>query len=215
MEEELQGYQKVEKISEYSIFNPKSARVLYEDYPELREYKQFKGLAIHELLFVWFYACQASPLYPIMDKRKRCEEAMKKSYLTNPSRPKIDGRDKESFLAGKFTTRIQAAIEVMSKFRIGPRVRAKMVAEKTFNNYAKIVDVDASDDSKFLNKDGEVDYAKKKSFVDLSAKVIELLPTLIEQLEGTFGVGHKKETESLDEGFDGESFMDSFHEQKD
>lgn len=203
------------KLSEFSIFNPKSSRVLYEDYPELRQYKQFKGLNTHDLLFVWFYSCEASPLYRIMDKRKRCEEAMKKSYLINPSRPKIEIKEKDAFLAGKFTTRIQGAIDVMLKFRVGPRVRAKMITEKAFSNIEKILDIDANNPANFYNKDGEVDYAKKKAYVDTAAKAIELLPTLIEQLEGSFGVLGKKEAEQVDEGFDGESFMDSFHEQKD
>lgn len=201
-------------INQFSIFAPKSSRVLYEDYPELRVYKQLKGLNTYELLFVWYYACEASPLHRITDKRKRCDEAMKITFFAG-KQARLDQRLKEQYLNGKFTERIANAIDVMSRFKIGPRIRAKMITEKAFENIEKILDIDANNPAHFLNKDGEVDYSKKKSYVDTAAKAVELLPTLIEQLEGSFGVVSKKEAEQLDEGVDGESFMDSFHEQKD
>jgi hypothetical protein len=203
------------KVSEFSVFNPKSARVLYEDYPELREYKQLKGLNVNELLFVWFYACQASPFYVIMNKRKRVEECMKQTFLKNPNKPSIQLKDKEAYFNGKFPDRIQSAIDVMSKFRIGPRIRAKISAEIAFENLEKIINIDADDAAHFYNKDGEVDFAKKKNYVDIVKSAVDLFPKIIEQLEDGYGVTSKKATEKIDEGFDGESFMDSFHEQKD
>jgi hypothetical protein len=150
-----------------------------------------------------------------MNKRKRVEECMKKTFLVNPNKPSIQLKDKESYLNGKFPDRMQSAIDVMSKFRIGPRIRAKMAAEKGFENLEKIINIDADDLTNFHNKDGDVDFAKKKNYVDIVKASVGLFPELISQIEDGFGVTSKKATEKIDEGFDGESFMDSFHEQKD
>lgn len=203
------------KISEYSVFRPKSSRMLYEDYPELAKIKLFKDLNRFDLLFVWYYACEASPLFKITDNRTRVEECLKLTYFSGGNK-KMDSLLKERYLACRFPEKIENAIEIMKNFRIGPRVRAKMMAEKAFENIEKILDIDASDDKHFLNKENEVDYSKKKSYVDTVARAIDMLPKLINQIEESFGISDKKGTENqLEEAFEGDSIADMFHEQED
>jgi hypothetical protein len=213
----MEGKNKKEevKISEYSVFKPKSTRMLYEDYPELAKIKLFKDLNRFDLLFVWYYACEASPFFKISDNKTRVEECFKLTYFSGGNK-KLDQKAKERYLACRFPEKIENAIEIMKNFRIGPRVRAKMIVEKAFENIEKILDIDASDEKQFLNKDNEVDYSKKKAYVDTAAKAIEILPKLITQIEESFGISDRKGSENqLEEAFEGESIADMFHEQED
>lgn len=212
MEEERQEAVKPKKVvvSEFSIFKPKSTRALYDDYPELKIYPELKSLSRFELLFVWYYACEASPLFKITSNRDRADESMKLTFFSNKQK-RLSEEDKERYLNGKFPEKIKASIEVMSRFRIGPRVRAKMILEKGFDNLEKILDIDASDQTNFINAQGEVDQSKKKSYVDTLDKAVSLLPNLINTLESGFGVNQKTK-EGKDDDTE-ESFMDAFHEQ--
>lgn len=216
MEEEEKGTEKKVKkekpfvLSEFSIFKPKSSRALYDDYPELKQHSELKSLSRFELLFCWYFACEASPLFKITSNRDRANEAMKLTFFSGNQKRLADD-DKERYLNGKFPEKIKAANEVMSRFRIGPRVRAKMILEKGFENLEHILDIDASDDSNFTNAQGEVDQSKKKSYVDTLDKAVSLLPNLINTLESGFGV-NKKSKGGKDDDLE-ESFMDAFHEQ--
>ena len=201
------------KVSEYSIFTPKSTRALYVDYPELRQYQQFKDLRSHEMLFVWYYACEASPFYHISDDFVRAKKAAEKSCYTG-GKISISGPEYQNLINLRFPPKVERAIPIMQKYKIGPRIRAKMLYEKAFDNIQKILDVDAKDESQFLNKDAEVDWAKKKAFVDTISSATKNIPELVRQLEENFSVSSKAEEESDDEGIDGMSFADEFHEQK-
>jgi hypothetical protein len=197
-------------MSEYSIFKPKSARGIFYDYPELRKNKAFKALTNYEMLFVWYFACESSPHYRISSERDRvikCIEDAFKNKGKNVSKEEFD-----KMLEGEFRPKIAAAIDEMLKFRVGPRVRAKKLTEKTFDNLEKILDIDASDEKHFHNKDGEVDFSKKKAFVDTAAKAQELMPKLISNLEGNFQVSEEK---GKDEEVFGAGFADQFHENRD
>lgn len=195
--------------SQYSIFKPKSTRGLFVDYPELRTHEEFSKLTNDEMLFVWYYACEASPLYKISNDRKRVEEAIDNSFLKN-GKKKISDREANDYKAGKFPAKISAAIKKMVAFKVGPRVRAKMLIEQSMNHIEEILNVDLSDKTQFLNKDGEVDWSKKKAFVDTIAKSNEIFPTLVKQLEGGFAISEEKKGGSA--MLDGESLMDDYHE---
>lgn len=216
MEEDIFKKEKKEReitVSKFSVFAPRSARTLYEDYPELKEYNDvFKALSTNDLLFVWYYANETSPLYNILNPYKRADECIKLTY--SKGLKKIEPSFKEALLNAKFPDNMKRAIDVMSKFRVGPRLRAKIVAEKIFENLERILDIDASDDTNFTNKEGDVDWAKKKAYMDTSAKAIDIMPTLIKQIESSFSVTDKKKTDNSDEGDDDQSYMDTFHEQK-
>ncbi len=196
-------------MSEYSVFKPRSGKSIFLDYPELRKFKEFSELKQLEMIFVWYYACESSPFRDIELEREKIQQCLDYSYLKD-GRKKINKEDSERMLSGEFSAKITQAIERMLKFRVGPRVRAKMITEKIFDNIEKILDIDATDEDKhFLNKDGEVDFAKKKAYVDTAAKAGEILPKLISQLEGNFNLKEEKGKESA---FEGESLIETYHE---
>lgn len=201
------------KVSDYSIFAPKSSRALYVDYPELRQYKQLKDLRSHEILFVWYYACESSPFYHISDDFVRAKKSAEKSCYTG-NKLSISGPEFQNLINLKFPPKVERAIPIMIKFKVGPRIRAKMLYEKAFDNIQKILDVDASDETQFLNKDSEVDWTKKKAFVDTISSATKNIPELVKQLEDNFSVSSKSDDENDEDGFDGMSLADEFHEQK-
>jgi hypothetical protein len=205
--------QKKFQLSEFSIFAPKSKRALYIDYPELKSYPQFKDLRVHEMLFVWYYACEASPFFHLNDDFIRSKKAADKSCMTSGGKLSISGPEYKSLIDCRFPAKIERAITVMQKFKVGPRIRAKMMFEKTLENIEKILNVDASDTSQFLNKDDEVDWSKKKAFVDTITSATANIPKLVSQLEDNFAVTGKYDSDETDEGTDGMSFADDFHEQ--
>jgi hypothetical protein len=200
-----------QSVSEYSIFKPKSARGIKLDYPELKQYAVFNALNNDQMLFVWYYACESSPFFKMARDRDRVQEALNHSLL-RASNSSLNKTEKEEFLSGNFPAKITSAIEEMQRFKVGPRIRAKQMIEKGFENIEKILNVDASESSQFLNKDGEIDFAKKKSFVDTLAKAMDIMPGLIKQLEGNFSLKEDKKEEDAESAFEGRSLIDEFHE---
>lgn len=212
MDKEIQD-KKIE-VSDYSIFAPKSARILYEDYPELKKHGEtFKNLQTVDLLFVWYYACEASPLAEIINPKKRAEESIKVTYDL-AKRKKIDSLYREKLVNLRFDDKMKKAIDLMSLFRVGPRLRAKIIAEKAFGNLEKMLDIDASDDSNFIGANGEVDWTKKKAYMETVSKAISMMPDLINQLESSFSITEKNKIDNTDEGEDDRSYADEFHDQK-
>ena len=71
----------------YVIFAPKNTKSLLVQYPELKEYPEFLGSKIkdHDLLFVWWFRCSASPLYD-KDDNDKLEECVNKAYPTEQQR---------------------------------------------------------------------------------------------------------------------------------
>jgi hypothetical protein len=202
--------------SVYSVFMPKSQRGLIIDYPELKGYTSFRALSNLEMLFVWYFACESSPYYKVSSDRERVQKALDVSYNRDPRSKKIFGKAEQDYLSGNFPGKISSAIEDMKKFRVGPRIRAKMMAEKIMDNYEKILDIDASNTAHFQNKDGEVDFTKKKAYVDTAAKALEVLPSLIKQIEHNFGLSEdKKGGEVKTSAIEGRSLIDEFHEKED
>ena len=197
---------------QYSIFRPKSARGIFMDYPKLRHYEAFKGLSNYDMLFVWYYACESSPLFKIKDNRKRIEQCLAVSYLKD-GQNKLSKKDKDRYLAADFPAKVENGIKQMQKFKVGPRVQALMMTQKSFDNLYKILDIDASNDAHFKNKDDEVDFSKKKAFVDTIAKAQSVLPSIVNQLEGSFDLSDDQSSE--DSLFEGESMIDTYHENED
>ena len=52
-----------QKVKRYSMFYPKNTRSFKSDYPELFKNPIYSKLSNNEMLFVWYYACEASPFY--------------------------------------------------------------------------------------------------------------------------------------------------------
>ena len=190
-------------MSEYSIFKPKTSRGIFTDYPELRRVDAFSKLNDEEMLFVWYYACESSPYYETESDRERVSKSLSNSFK------KVSEKDKEDMMGGKFSSKMASAISEMKKYKVGPRARANKIIEKGFKNMETILNIDAGDASMFLNKDDEVDFAKKRAYVDTLAKATDLMPKLIEQLEGRYSLHEDKDENST---FEGSSFIDSYHE---
>jgi hypothetical protein len=195
-------------MSEYSIFKPKSSRGMFLDYPGLRKIGAFSNLSPDEMLFVWYYGCESSPCVNLEPERTRIEESLNNSMLRDGKR--MSKEQKDRLLQGEFSAKITLAIEYMQKFKVGPRIRAKMMVEKGFENLEKILDIDAGNSANFLNKDGEIDFTKKKAYVDTLAKATDILPKVIDQLEGGFNVS--KDKSDVDEAFNGEKIIENYHE---
>lgn len=199
-------------MSDYSIFKPKSKRGIFTDYPELRNYPEFQGLKNPQMVFIWYYACEASPFFNIEKTRDRIEKSLDAAFYDETGRKFISDEEREQYLAGKFPAKVEAAITAMSNFRIGPRVRAMKLTEKIFENMEKILMIDAGDKKEFLNKDGEVDFSKKNAYMNAASKANDMMPKLIKQLEGNFSVSEDKAKTST---FEGESLIDEYHENQD
>lgn len=201
-------------VSDMSLFRPKSARALFEDYPELAKYPEAKELHSQDLLFCWYFACETSPIYRIKDKKGRAKQAI---YLAYKSIKKSQGgktltTDEEINIENlRFSPKLASGIKMFSKFRLNPRLRAKIITERAFENLEKILNIDADDNNNFLNADGGIDYSKKKAYVDTIAKSMDILPSLIDKLEHGFGVSLSSE-ESGDSDLTNISFADMYHD---
>lgn len=193
----------------YSLFNPRSARSLKEDYPELLKIKELKSLSRHELLFVWYYACKASPFYNKENDRERVINSIKFSYGTS-----LSMAEKNRLIDGNFKEHIKLAIAKMRKYEPGPRIRAKKMIDNMLTNWEKLIDINVNDENQFTDKDGAVDWSKKKAYIDASAKVSESLPKIIVLAEGGFGVAD--DNSEIDDVIihGGGSLIDKFHDQK-
>lgn len=196
------------EINEYSLFKPTSSRGLKFDYPELSTISEFQSISSSDLLFVWYFACETSPfVVNIEEESKRVKEAVKMAYKgTN-----LDGQKKKKLENLNFSDKLNDAIKKMSSFRVGPRVRGKMMIEKIMETYEDIVDVDT--DAYFKNKDGDVDFSKKKAYVDATSTISKNMSVLISQLESGFGVSEKESSDSDIISLGDGALINTFHEQ--
>jgi len=168
---------------QFLIFFPNSKRQLSLDYPELYENEDFRKLNRNEQLFVWYYACKASPYHDLDDIDERLNLCIFASFGS-----KIDKNIKAKYMAEKFPEKIQKGLDFMSKFEPSLRIRAKILTDKMLINIEKLIDVDVDDADEFKNKDGEMDWSKKKAYIDSCEKATKMLPELIRQAEESYGV---------------------------
>ena len=117
-------------IRRLSMFYPKTRKGLSVDYPELSKVAAFKNLNKHQLLFVWYYACKASPFYREEDYSVKAEQSLIESHGVKAAEGLMG-----KFKSGSFPEVIRVAIAEMSKFEVGPRIQAKLMVEKIMNNY--------------------------------------------------------------------------------
>lgn len=198
---------KAKTINDYSLFAPKSKRSIKDDYPELRDAEEFRGLTKSDMLFVWYYACEASPLMSIDSDQKRVESAIKYIERIDPELITAKFKDYAQLI---FTPKMEVAIHKMRQYKMGTRIRAKKMIDKTMDNYEKILSLDI-DGSEFINKDGEKDFTKIKQYVDSSKTIIGNIPTLIEQAERGFSVVDLSGEDDEEEGY---GLIDDYFEDK-
>jgi len=186
----------------YSMFYPKTKSSLLMDYPELAKIETFKKLGKEDMLFVWYMGCKSSPFYNEENPRVKREKCMTEAYTHQALE-----RNKEKFLAGDFPEKIRIAIHEMTRFEVGPRMRAKKMIETIMGNYEGLIDIDIK--KEFITEKGEVDWTKKKAYIDACSTVSKVLPNLINQAEGGFSLSETEDGKEID--LSSEDLVDKFH----
>jgi len=193
---------------QFSMFFPNSKRELHKEFPELINIPGFSKLHRAEQLFVWYIGCKASPYYDMDDLNERTRNCVEKAFGEQITRDV-----KQKYLSGNIPDRLLESIKYMSNFELSARVRSKKMVEKILSNYEILVDVDVKEGKEFENKDGEVDWTKKKAYIDSMKTVTQNLPILIKQAEGSFGVT-EEEKEMLPEFGDGNELISFFDKEE-
>jgi len=194
--------EKEERIKSLSMFYPKTKSGILSDYPELRKIDVFQRLSPVEILFVWYFACKSSPFMHEDDAEERMKLAINESF--GKKAPEVMG----AFVAGRYSEKIRSAILEMQKFEIGPRIRAKLMIEKIMKNYEELIDIDV--DTEFKDKDQEEDWTKKKAYIDSCAKISSVIPMLITQSEGSFGLTEKEAGKEVT--INSDDLIEKFHQ---
>lgn len=200
--------------NEYPIlWGPRDGKSLLSEYPDLNEYKEFKDLTREELNFVWYVGNPSSPLNGgnILDERIK--------YKSAAFRCIKDPEKKRRFSEGDMPSGIREAIAKMQTFSPEARAIAKQVATTAFHNLQSMVDINVGADFKIMRnitsgtgKDKvveqveEMDWAGRKQYIDTVAKISDLLPSLLKQVEHGFGIEIKNEKEI------GMKPIDKFHQ---
>lgn len=208
-------YKEKLELSPFSMFRPKSHRGLMQDYPELKQEEAFKALTKFELYVCWYFACEASPLADLKYDTKRIEKAIQLVEQSHEDIAKFDRDTKMRYHELDFPEKFSRAVEKMSKYKMGPRIRAKKMVDNILSKYERFVDIDL-DSEDFNDKDGGKDMAKIKQFIDASATVIKQMPTIISMAENGFAITESESADEEDSGSDGgASLIDQFHELND
>ena len=177
---------------------------MFVDYPELKTLKAFALLRPEEMLFVWYLACESSPLNDKnkeLSDRDRAQQSIDCSYLAEGQKL-ITKIEIDNLLDGRFSEKMSAAIEQMEKFKVGPRIRAKQMTEKAFDNLEKILDVDVSIDD---------DMTKHKAYVDIVEKGLKIMPKIVESIEGGYRLTEEKDEDEESLTANGTSLIDNWH----
>jgi len=168
--------------SNSNVFLPIQGMDMRSEYPELSDIEQFKSLSNTKLIFVWYQACQASPLL-YLEKRTRCQQALKLSKLEKELSAEEHGR----YIQGDYPEGITVALKRMAAFNPEARMIANLSVKNVFNQYTKIAAM-------------EIDPAQQNAetmmqYVNLTSKVTAELPKLISTMEHRFSTAKKSDTE--------------------
>ena len=155
---------------------------LRKEYPELASIEEFKALNIWQMYFVWMYACVCSPynqVYtPVANKRRFCAD--RAMYISKDKiRPGVKPIDYDNYCSGIFPEEVNLAIRRMEMFSPNSRLKAKIMAEKMFDDFME-----------FLNKDKSelTDTEERKKHVDMCVKILSEMPDLIKRVEEGYGI---------------------------
>ncbi len=180
-------------VQNYTLFKPDKINV-FRDYPELNDYPELKALSHDEMLFVWKYANDTSEINGIENDKVRSKKAYKLVF------GETNDTQQQKYAACDFPPHVRAAVEVMASFKPSARMRAKLMVEKTFEDYETILHADLPT---------EVDELKK--VMELRLKISKDLPDLIKLMEQGFGI--RNEVEETKEGDRRQaSYMDNIHD---
>lgn len=207
MSDNRKEYKNLE-INSFSLFAPRTKTGLLFDYPELRDVEEFKSLSVSNLLFVWYFSCEASPIISVKNEKDRATKAVQ--FISELNDSYFTGSERVRFLGLDFPVKVELAMRKMAHYRMGPRIRAKKMVESIMSNYEKFINVDVAGED-FLGEDGKQDFDKIAKYVTASSTVTKNIPGLIQQSEGGFSIKERGGSSSAEEDED-ESLMDDFHE---
>jgi hypothetical protein len=183
------------------VFDPRECRPeeYRSKYPELKKIPEYTDLHVRELIFVWWMANPTSPLVKKVKNMSQRVFAAQKESGYNPGKEII-----KQMMEGSFQEKIALAMERMGKIDVSVRDRARQMIEDIMNSYETII--------KESKGKKDTDSDEKKKFVDLTAKIADNLPMLIEKLEIGFGVTRRgKDDEDAQEGTAATSFDMDFY----
>ena len=152
-----------------------SGRRMTDEYPELAETVEFKGLSDRELKFVWYYSNSTSPLVHEEPKR-RLRNSLSIAYGTFINRDELKDVKK-----GKFSVELQVAMDRMSSYDMSYRLKAKLNDQHIFDNLTLITSMSKSD---LL----ELEPDDRKKYSELCIKVSSEMPDLIQRIEAGYGI---------------------------
>jgi hypothetical protein len=167
----------------YSLFDGDGD--MLKEYPELAQYPEFSELKERELRFCWLVACKTSPIIN-KDKSSRVKAALDMTYGTlGNDRPEV-----KSIKAGKIPEKWMKAIARMTTFSPSLRLRAKFMDEYIFDKLTSLIVLDEVTEAKIKS-----DADERKKYADLAIKISSEMPSLIQRMEGGYGI-KIKESES-------------------
>lgn len=160
----------------YSMFMPGNREDLLVEYPELQDIPSFNALKgkPKELLFVWYYACKASPAMELNSHGERVEFALESVYKGKPPAEVI-----QRYKDKRWSPEIARAIPDMQGFELGVRVKQRLMVEFTLNNLLKIINV---------NVDELLTMEEKKEYADFAEKAMKVIANITQKAEGNYGV---------------------------
>lgn len=186
----------------FSMFFPEGKKKLTYQYPELQDYPELKAVNDNELLFAWYYGCDSSPFVDIPNEVNKIQACIEVAFTT------MDDAKRQKFINGDFSDSINQAIDIFKGLEISMRTRAKLMAEKTIQQFEKIV----MGDEVFIDEDGNRDRKAQQEHIKTLALITKEMPFVIAQAERGFGV-NLKEKDKDDNELDGhKSMMDRYFE---
>lgn len=159
------------------MFMPGSRDDLLLEYPELQDIPSMNALRgkPKELLFVWYYACKASPAMELNSHGERVEFALQAVYKGKaPEEVVLRYKDK------RWSPEIGRAIPDMQAFELGVRVKNRLLLEKMQNDILFII---GSKDARGIS-----DTEEQKEYLDLCVQAQKFIATSTKQAEGGFSV---------------------------
>jgi len=160
-----------------------SSEAMFEKYPELKDIDEFKDLTDKEIKFCWYVA---NPTSPLAGKGLTKPERYSRAAAIVYGKRIIQAREGiRNMMKGKFERKMIAAIERMSSFEIGIRLKALLLTEYIFEKLNKLVEVDRL-------KMKSMDFSEKKQYSDLAIKVSEAIPNLVSRIESGYGIKIKE-----------------------
>lgn len=161
----------------YSMFMPGSRDDLLLEYPELQDIPSMNALRgkPKELLFVWYYACKASPAMELTSHGERVEFATNAVYRGKPPLEVV-----QRYKDKRWSPEIARAIPDMQAFELGVRVKNRLILEKMQNDILFII---GSKDAMHIKNTEE-----QKQYLDLCVQAQKFIATSTKQAEGGFSV---------------------------